>query len=102
MAILSGCLPNVSGVYSGSVVYPSLFSFILAPAASGKGALKFAKALADKYHSKVLAISLEDKKRYDENLAAFKMLKAKGKLEPGQEMPQAPQKSFRDWFKENQ
>jgi hypothetical protein len=90
LAILSGCLPNVSGVYSGSVVYPSLFSFILAPAASGKGALKFAKALADKYHSKVLAISLEDKKRYDENLAAFKMLKAKGKLEPGQEMPQAP------------
>ena len=90
LAILSGCLPNVSGVYGGSVVYPSLFSFILAPAASGKGALKFAKALADKYHSKVLAISLEDKKRYDENLAAFKMLKAKGKLEPKQEMPQAP------------
>jgi hypothetical protein len=90
LAILSGCLPNVSGVYSGSVVYPSLFSFILAPAASGKGALKFAKALADKYHSKVLAISLEDKKRYDENLAAFKMLKAKGKLDPAQEMPQAP------------
>lgn len=90
LAILSGCLPNISGVYSGSVVYPSLFSFILAPAASGKGALKFAKALADKYHSKVLAISIEDKKRYDENLAAFKMLKAKGKLEPEQEMPQAP------------
>ena len=39
LAILSGCLPNVSGLYSGSVIYPSLFSFILAPAASGKGAL---------------------------------------------------------------
>jgi hypothetical protein len=90
LAILSGCLPNVSGLYSGSVVYPSLFSFILAPAASGKGALKFAKALADKYHDKTYAISLEDKKRYDENLAAFKMLKSKGKLEEGQEMPQAP------------
>jgi len=37
LAILSGCLPNVSGLYSGSIVYPSLFSFILAPAASGKG-----------------------------------------------------------------
>lgn len=90
LAILSGCLPNVSGLYSGSIVYPSLFSFILAPAASGKGALKFAKALADKYHDKTYAISLEDKKRYDENLAAFKMLKSKGKLEEGQEMPQAP------------
>ena len=90
LAILSGCLPNVSGLYSGSVVYPSLFSFILAPAASGKGALKFAKALADKYHDKTLAISNDDKKRYEESLAAYKMLKAKGKLEEGQEMPQAP------------
>ncbi|EOG6905481.1 DUF3987 domain-containing protein [Flavobacterium psychrophilum] len=90
LAIISGCLPNVSGLYGGSVVYPSLFSFILAPAASGKGALKFAKALADKYHDEVLACSKEEKKRYDENLEAYKMLKAKGKLEEGQAMPMAP------------
>jgi hypothetical protein len=90
LAILSGCIPNVSGLYSGSVIYPSLFSFILAPAASGKGALKFAKALADKYHDKTLANSMEDKKRFDENLAAYKILKAKGKLEENQEMPIAP------------
>jgi hypothetical protein len=91
LAILAGCLPNVSGVYSGSVVYPSLFSFILAPAASGKGALKFAKALADKYHDKMVAESKEAFKIYEENLAAFKMLKGKGKLEEGQGMPVAPQ-----------
>lgn len=90
LAIISGCLPNVSGLYSGSVIYPSLFSFILAPAASGKGALKFAKALADKYHDKTLALSLEDKKIYDEKLSAYKMLKGKGKLEPGQELPMPP------------
>ena len=90
LAILSGCLPNVSGLYSGSIVYPSLFSFILASAASGKGALKFAKALADKYHDKTLALSLEDKKIYDEKLTAYKMLKGKGKLEPNQEMPMPP------------
>ena len=90
LAILSGCLPNVSGLYSGSVVFPSLFSFILAPAASGKGALKFAKALADIYHDEVLAGSKEEKKRYEENLEAYKMLKSKGKLEDGQAMPMAP------------
>lgn len=90
LAILSGCLPNISGLYGGSVVYPSLFSFILAPAASGKGALKFAKALADKYHEKTLAVSIEDKKRYEENLAAYKMLKSKGKISDNKEMPQAP------------
>tara|TARA_R110002033_G_scaffold169432_1_gene210189 strand:- start:10685 stop:12943 length:2259 start_codon:yes stop_codon:yes gene_type:complete len=90
LAILSGCLPNVSGVYSGNTIYPSLFSFVLAPAASGKGALKFAKALADKYHDKTLAESLEEKKQYEESLAAYKMLKNKNKLEEGHEMPQAP------------
>jgi hypothetical protein len=90
LAILSGCLPNVSGLYSGSVVYPSLFSFILAPAASGKGALKFAKALADKYHSNLLAESQEARKIYEEKLAAYKMLKGKGKLEGDQEIPQEP------------
>ena len=90
LSILSGCLPNVSGVYSGSVVYPSLFSFILAPAASGKGSLKYAKALADKYHSKVLDFSLEDKKRYDEKLAAFNLVKRKGKKVVEQEMPKPP------------
>jgi hypothetical protein len=72
LAILSGCLPNVSGVYSGSKVYPNLFSFILAPAASGKGALKFAKVLADKYHVKTLAKSVQDKKEYDAKIAASK------------------------------
>lgn len=90
LAILSGCLPNVSGLYSGSVVYPSLFSFILAPAASGKGALKFAKALADKYHSNLLEASHEARKIYEEKLAAYKMLKSKNKLEGNQEMPQEP------------
>lgn len=72
LAILSGCLPNVSGVYSGSVVYPNLFSFILAPAASGKGALKYAKVLANKYHAKTLDKSIQDKKDYDTKIAASK------------------------------
>ncbi|WP_269684961.1 DUF3987 domain-containing protein [Flavobacterium lacustre] len=90
LAILSGCLPNVSGVYHGSTVYPCLYSFILAPAASGKGVLKFSKALADKYHEKILAESLETRKIYEENLAAFKMLKGKGKTDEKQEMPAEP------------
>jgi hypothetical protein len=72
LAILSGCLPNVSGEYSGSLVYPNLFSFILAPAASGKGTLKFAKVLANKYHAKTLAKSVQDKKDYDVKMAASK------------------------------
>lgn len=77
LAILSGCLPNVSGEYSGNLVYPNLFSFILAPAASGKGALKFAKVLANKYHAKTLDKSVQDKKDYDAKIAASKKVAKK-------------------------
>lgn len=91
LAILSGCLPNVSGLYSGSVVYPNLFSFVLAPAASGKGSLKFAKALADEYHTKIITDSIDKKKEYEEKLSAYKLLKAKNKLDENQDFPLAPQ-----------
>ena len=72
LAILSGCLPNVTGEYGGRTVYPHLFSFILAPAASGKGALLSSKELADKYHEEVLKNSREQKKEYDLKMAAYK------------------------------
>lgn len=90
LAILSGCLPNVSGVYSGSMVYPNLFSFILAPAASGKGALKFAKALADRYHSKTLDRSIQDKKDYDAKIAVSKKGAKKGSLPMIGGLPKEP------------
>ena len=90
LAILSGCLPNVTGLYHGRIVYPNLFAFILAPAASGKGALTFSKALADKYHKNIVAKSYDARKEYEEKLAAYKMLKAKNKLESDQEMPAEP------------
>ena len=77
IAILSGCLPNVKGLYGGSTVYPNLFAFILAPAASGKGVLKHAKNLANKYHKSVIENSREQKKQYDEALATYKLMKNK-------------------------
>ncbi|MDU8885208.1 DUF3987 domain-containing protein [Yeosuana sp. MJ-SS3] len=64
LSIISGCLPNVSGVYSGRKVYPNLFSFVIAPAASGKGALYSAKELADKFHKETMRISLNAIEEY--------------------------------------
>ena len=90
LGILSGCLPNVTGLYHGRIVYPNIFAFILAPAASGKGALVFSKALADKYHRSVLARSYDERKEYNEKLAAYKLLKSKNKLDQEQEMPVEP------------
>ena len=43
ISILSGCLPNVTGVYFQERVFPNLYTFIIALAASSKGVLKNAK-----------------------------------------------------------
>ena len=83
LAILSGCLPGVKGVYAGNEVFPNLFSFAIAPAASGKGALKFAKMLADEYHSFVLKASREAELQYNTDAASHKqkmMVSKKGEI----------------------
>lgn len=72
LAILSGCLPNVVGEYARETVYPNLFAFVIAPAASGKGALKFAKNLGDKYQDHLLDCHKVAKEQYDIELAEHK------------------------------
>lgn len=71
LSILSGCLPGVKGVYSGNEVFPNIFSFSIAPAASGKGALKFAKMLADEYHDFVLKESRDAEVIYNNELLQY-------------------------------
>lgn len=50
ITILSGCLPNVYGIYDNRLVYPNLFTFIDAPAGAGKGILNFVRLLATPIH----------------------------------------------------
>jgi hypothetical protein len=91
IAILSGCLPRVTGIYFQERVHPHLYTFIIAPAASGKGVLKNAKRLADKYHQQVLAASREAQKRYEGQLVEYKEnLRNKKKSEPAPEQPEEP------------
>lgn len=72
LSILSGCLPGVKGMYAGQEVFPNMFSFSVAPAASGKGALKFAKMLADTYHTFTLTASKDAESQYNQELAEHK------------------------------
>ena len=91
ISILSGCLPKVSGIYFNERVFPHLFTFIIAPAASGKGVLKNAKRLADKYHQQILKESQEAKKIHDNEMSDYKQLdRTRKKGEPAPEKPQAP------------
>ncbi len=96
LTVLSGCLPNVSGVYDRRTNHPNLFSFIIAPAASGKGALLFAKELGFAYHQKLVKESKEHQKDYRKDLQRYELSilrYRKGKLP---DPPQKPEeKNFR-------
>ncbi len=91
LAILSGCMPNVSGIYAQQKVYPNLFAFIIAPAASGKGALKFSKMLADKHHDLLIRASKDAQQQYDNELNQYKTRqRIKKKNDPDEPPPEQP------------
>ena len=91
LAILSGCMPNVKGIYAQEYVYPNLFAFIIAPAASGKGVLKFAKSLGDKYHTNLLSKSRYDQQHYELEMNQYKSQKrSKSSDDPYEEPPIPP------------
>jgi len=71
LCILSGCMPGITGIYAREMTYPNLYCFIIAPAASGKGALKFSKDLGDKIHERILKESREAKKTYQAELERY-------------------------------
>lgn len=92
LTILSGCMKGVLGTYDQRTIYPNLFSFAIAPAASGKGSLTFAKALGDKFHDKLVVESTEKLKFYKIELQEYKRKltdKKQGisELEPPEEPP---------------
>ena len=79
LSIISGGLDNVTGLYANDIVFPNLFSIIIAPAASGKGVMKYSKQLGDCYHNFLLNQSREDFKEYNKAKRVFdaKLKKAK-------------------------
>jgi len=63
LAVISALLPNVYGIYSRKRVYPNLYLLIIAPPASGKGAMDFSRGWAERIHQKTLDVS---RKKIDE------------------------------------
>jgi hypothetical protein len=91
LAIMSGCIPNMYGVYRAKEVYSNLFVFIIAPAASGKGALTFSKELGEKYHELLVKNSNEKRSLYKIELQEYKnRLVDKQKGSPPEEPPTEP------------
>lgn len=81
LAIISGCMRNVIGLYRAKEHYANLYIFIIAPAASGKGSLTYAKILGDKYHDKLVTESIEKQKQFKIDEAAYKRRTSNPKIE---------------------
>lgn len=89
LTVISGCLPEVVGIYHQERVFPNLFGFIIAPAANGKGVMKNAKRLVDKYHCKITEQSNAEKEECEKELLRYKAICAK--LKKGEEPPEKPE-----------
>jgi hypothetical protein len=95
ICIISGCLPDVQGIYDQERVFPHLFSFIIAPAASGKGVLKNAKRLGDKIHKRFTEESKAERKDYENELIEYKaQLSKRKKDDPIPEKPEEPKRKM--------
>ena len=91
LTILSGCMKNVLSLYNGEENHANIFSFVVAPAASGKSGLTSAKALGMKFHNRLLDESEAKKKTYTIQMQAYKKkLTDKNCSAEDLEMPEEP------------
>lgn len=60
LGVMSATLPKVFGIYNGQKYRPNLYIMIVAPPASGKGAMNNSKKLIDKIHIRIKEVSLRN------------------------------------------
>ena len=66
LTVLSGCMPNVIGFYDRKWVSPTLYTFIEAPAGSGKGVLSWTRLVGMEIHKMLLEETTLAKKQFEE------------------------------------
>jgi len=92
LSVISGGLHNVSGLYANDIVFPNLFSLIIAPPASGKGVMKYSKQLGDCYHDFLLNQSRENLKEHKKEKRVYELKVKKAKTDQAIEALIEPEK----------
>jgi hypothetical protein len=64
LAVLSGCLPNIEGIYFDEPHTAHLFAFITAPAGAGKGKMKWARYFGQTIHEYLVERSRTAREAY--------------------------------------
>ncbi len=87
LAVLSSCMPHIRGIYDKRTVYPNLFLFVTARAASGKGRLTLCRYLVEPVHDRLREINEAEVTEYKQKLAEYN---AAGKKKVAMEKPEEP------------
>ena len=74
ITVISGCLPNLEGKYFRKLYSPHIYSFVTAPAGSGKGILDWASYLGNPIHESLVRQSMIAKAEYERELAEYNSL----------------------------
>lgn len=87
ITILSGAFPEVFAIYDSSKVYPNLFTFLVANAASGKGRTTSCLKLVSLIEQEVREANKQEMDDYQQELAD---IRAMGKKASGMPLPKEP------------
>ena len=99
LSVISGGLSNVQGLYAQNIVYPNLYSFIIAPAASGKGSMNYAQSLGDCYQSRLETTNIQARASYQKEMEVYNFKKRNARNEQdirNLEKPEEPK--FKTFF----
>ncbi len=92
ISVISGCLPNVQGIYFDEPVSAHLYAFITAPAGSGKGKLKWAKYFGIRIHKSMVEQSIRAHEEYEQELENYNNLNKNQRQ--GAEKPREPKRKM--------
>ncbi|MEZ5013664.1 MAG: DUF3987 domain-containing protein [Chitinophagales bacterium] len=72
LPLLSGCLPNIEGTYAQRNYTPHLYSFIIAPPASGKGNAGLIRLIGEQIEATIMADYKAAYKKFKDDLREYK------------------------------
>jgi hypothetical protein len=93
IAVLSGCLPNISGIYFDEPHSAHLYAFITAPAGSGKGKMKWSKYFGQAIHDHMTEQSRNERAAFESELEQYNNL-TKAQRQGAQRPEEPPRKMF--------
>ena len=104
IGVISACLPNVEGIYFNNPLTPHIYLFNTAPAAAGKGIMKWARWFGQNIHDHLIGQSRNAQAAYEvelemyENLSKAQKLSGQRPTEPSRKMLFIPANSSSSAF----